>query len=1056
MLHGTVRLFINTLGALMVGLLLLSVATVWRLSQGPVALDFLTPYIEDALAARDGTYAVKLDATVLTWVGGDRALDVRALGVKVIDADGGLIAAVPEMSFSLAVRPLFQGVVAPRRIELIGLSLHLIRATDGRISIGIDNAENKDAVAASRSGLIVAALFQELASPPDLTRPTGYLSRLKVARASVTVEDLRFGATWRAREANLEARRNRDGIEIEGGLHIEFDEETAAVSLLGNYRTQGRELSLSTTFVDVRPKNFARIVPAAADLAAVDVGLTGVVRATGSLDDGVREVNFNLVGREGEITTPDPIANRYKIAGLLLHGRLADGFTRLELDTAELDFGGPKLLVSGLVEGLGGAMTAKFDGRVQAMPVDDLPDYWPKTLAPEVRDWIKANLSRGVVPEVRAQLGVATNALGQLTHVSIGGGGPLEGFTVKYIHGMTPVTGARGKIAFDDNSVTITVDDGRVLGLRIKAGKLGFVDLDKYEQIADFDLTIVGPFKDSLQLVDQKPLGFASQLGIKAAEASGDAETRLKLRFPLLKALSFKHVKVETKSKLTKVAIPPVLLDLPITEGDFDLAVDAKGMDVTGRAALGAVPMDLAWRENFIDGPFRSRYRLRGALNDEGRAKLGLDMPPFTPAFMKGPAASDVTVTVQADGKGEIEAKADLTETALALPGFGWKKPVGRAAAADVSARFGPKGIREVSRFAVTGQDNLSVQGKVAFASEGGALRQVDFTRARFGRTDVEGSVNARPDGPYEISVRGDGFDAASIIEGDPDEKKQPRGRDKKKSDLPAMTIAAGVKRVWVSKDGLVENVTASLQRDRENWTHMNVNATVADNKALRVSLRSEAKGRSFQVSTADAGAMLKAFDMFDNMRGGVLELSGAIDDSKPDQPMTGKAIVSDYRVVNAPLLARLLTVAALTGVLDLLTGEGVSFANLEAPFVMSDGRLFVQDARAYGPALGITAKGVVDLDAEKIDMEGTVVPAYAINSVLGNIPLLGRIFTGDKGSGILAFNYVMRGPRADPDTRVNPLSVLTPGFLRGLFGIFGDSPPTTPEEARKQDDKKR
>ncbi|MBT3307021.1 MAG: hypothetical protein HN377_11135, partial [Alphaproteobacteria bacterium] len=70
-----------------------------------------------------------------------------------------------------------------------------------------------------------------------------------------------------------------------------------------------------------------------------------------------------------------------------------------------------------------------------------------------------------------------------------------------------------------------------------------------------------------------------------------------------------------------------------------------------------------------------------------------------------------------------------------------------------------------------------------------------------------------------------------------------------------------------------------------------------------------------------------------------------------------------------------------------------------------------------------------------------TVVPAYAINSALGHIPVLGEIFTGgEKGSGVFAVNYSMSGPTDDPKININPLSALTPGIFRNVFDIFGQA----------------
>jgi len=104
-----------------------------------------------------------------------------------------------------------------------------------------------------------------------------------------------------------------------------------------------------------------------------------------------------------------------------------------------------------------------------------------------------------------------------------------------------------------------------------------------------------------------------------------------------------------------------------------------------------------------------------------------------------------------------------------------------------------------------------------------------------------------------------------------------------------------------------------------------------------------------------------------------------------------------------------------------------------------------VKEARASGTSLGFTANGKVFRHADVVNLEGTVIPAYALNSAFGHIPLLGNLFTGgEKGGGVFAATYSMTGPIEEPVVSVNPLSALAPGFLRNVFGIFGkaDDPP--------------
>ena len=157
-------------------------------------------------------------------------------------------------------------------------------------------------------------------------------------------------------------------------------------------------------------------------------------------------------------------------------------------------------------------------------------------------------------------------------------------------------------------------------------------------------------------------------------------------------------------------------------------------------------------------------------------------------------------------------------------------------------------------------------------------------------------------------------------------------------------------------------------------------------------------------------------------------------DDAAPDRPLEGTARITDFRLIRTPFLVRLLSIATLTGFIDVLTGEGFLFNLFESKFVKTAGILTARDGRAAGPSLGFTGDGWIDLDHSRIDMQGSIVPAYLLNNLIGNIPLIGNLLLGGKGQGIFAVLYHATGALGEPDLAVNPLSMLTPGFLRRLF----------------------
>ncbi len=68
--------------------------------EGPIHLRSLSSYVEQALIRTDQPYRIAIDDTVLTWAGWDRALDVRAMDLRVSDLEGREVANLPEVSIT--------------------------------------------------------------------------------------------------------------------------------------------------------------------------------------------------------------------------------------------------------------------------------------------------------------------------------------------------------------------------------------------------------------------------------------------------------------------------------------------------------------------------------------------------------------------------------------------------------------------------------------------------------------------------------------------------------------------------------------------------------------------------------------------------------------------------------------------------------------------------------------------------------------------------------------------------------------------------------------------
>jgi uncharacterized protein YhdP len=1039
--HGSVKRVLHLIEALLISAVVAAALGAWRLNQGPVDVDFVNPYIQEALSAGDGSFRVEVEHTKLAWAGWRRPLDLRATGVRVVTGDKGEVAAVPELSLSLSGQALAQGRIAPRSIEVYRARLRLFRDADGKVHWGMGSGEDAAPEPGSQPAEddVVGRLVRQL-TQPDPAGPLGPLVRVRLKDSELVVEDAVLGVNWVARDAGVLLQRSDDGASAELRLTVDAGGELTDVTARVSHRLMENDLKGELTFDNLRPEVFARISPELRPLAALELPLGGVVRGRFDLERGFRGASFEISGGAGMLRLPDPVDTDYPVATLHLRGEVAEQMRRVTIQDVFVDLGGPTATASALIDReADGTLVVKARAGADNVPTDDLPHYWPQTVGPKPRKWVVGNLTDGMVDHAEVAVSLRRSADGKITVDAVDGEILPRGVTVSYLRPMPPVRNTSARVRFDRTSFHIAPTAGELMGLRLTGGMVALTALDTNDEMASIDLKIEGPLPDALTALDSQPLGYTSKLGISPKNAKGQSATSLHLAFPLISWLRLDDVDVLATSELQDVALPKVLMGLDLSRGDLKLVVNAQGMDVTGPVRLGSIGAQLTWHEAFTaKADIRSRYRLQGTVDDAQRKELGLDVVPFIAPWLSGPVKADVDVAMKGAGTGTIAAKLDLGDAAMELPGLGWRKPAGAAGKGQVELRLARERLADIPRFRVDARD-LSTEGSVAFAD--GKARTIKFNHLRYGRTDIAGNLTLRGDAGLDITMHGPAFDARMAMAEDAAEARPVvRGRGAEPArEPPPMTVTAKLDKLWLGDKAALEHVDLALERDGTDWRSARLEARLDGGKAMALSLQPSSEGRRrLSVTSDDAGAVFRAMDVFDNMRGGKLSLHGIVQGSGRNQVIDGKAEVANYKVVNAPALAQLLSVAALTGIADVMQGEGLKFNTLEAPFRLRDGLLRVDDAIAAGVELGLTARGEVDLRHDRLALEGTIVPVYAVNSMLGNLPVIGQLLTDSKGGGIFAATFTIKGPGSAPEVLVNPLAALTPGILRRFFDIFG------------------
>ncbi len=1029
------------LGAPVAALILLCGFGLWRLTQGPIDLVALTPLIQQLVDRSTGGAQVAISRARLGIDRRTRQLDLRLEGVRVADAGGEPFATFPDISAGFSLGSLLQGKLAPTRLLIEHPLLHLVRDEAGAVHLRFGEPD-------SRAPSLGPDILDQLAGPPNPDRPFGLMRRIAVRNAAVIYDDRRTSRRWQADRVDAALERSPQGLAGDVSLALPFGSHQPEFHASFRYTSVERAVDLSIQIGAVEPATLASLSPELAPLAMADFPVSGTLTT-----------RLNLGGLTNEGVRVDLYLGKGSIRSELLpegHVTLQQGTIRavyapeigeLRLAKLNLDLGGGSALnVDGTIDGVTPAMIAGTEpppssipgklGIVLAnVPVAKFESLWPRSLSRGGRRWVLANVHDGVLDEAAVQLGLAVGPAARSAEVvSAHGTMRYRDATISYFEGLSPARKVSGTATLDDKRLVFTPSGGSVKSVQVTGGALQITELGAPVEWLTVDLSLAGPIQDVLETIDAKPLRYAHDVGVDPAQVAGRTEANLHFKLPLLKDLKLDQVQYAVKASLSRAAIAGVAMNRNLTDGNFALEITRPGAHLRGTSRFDGVPLGIDANLFFkpIEG-VRARYRVALTVDDEQRRRLAFD---FLPGRVGGPVGIDITYSTLDPTHAEAEASLDLRSASLSVAEAGWKKVPGAPAPAKLVLDLQNEQITRLRDIEVKAA-GLDGRFAVALEPETGRIDRVDVQRLVIADDDVSGSVMRRREGGWHVDLRGPILDLSHWINDRHDSAQQSSVTD------GPLRIDAHFGRLVAGPRREVRDVAARLLREGADWRTAQIEARFPNGRRLSLHSGAQAGGRNLTFRSDDLGAALSLLDITDNIVGGHVTITGQTADKAGKQVVVGQIEGADYTLVHAPVIARLLSLPSFSGAGGMLAGSGIPFSTLRGDFAYGEDRLVIEKLVAYGGAIGVTANGVADLGRDRLDLQGTIVPAYALNSILGIVPVIGPLLLGGEGQGLFAANYRVTGSAADPQVSVNPLSAFAPGFLRRIFQPnFGLPPP--------------
>lgn len=665
---------------------------------------------------------------------------------------------------------------------------------------------------------------------------------------------------------------------------------------------------------------------------------------------------------------------------------------------------------------------------------DDLKRLWPSIFAPDVREWFTQYVIDGSVhsADMRFNFPVGTiSTNGEKRRIPDGAMSidlvgsevelqPFEGLPQFEVAGESRVTVRDNQFTMAFERATITDPSGNV-----NIANAAFLNQDTSADAQVFEISgdISGTVPTLVRIANREPLNllkdfqFGFDLDTLAGDVGGDVETTVIATIAVDDTGRMVGTDYALNGVVSGLHSRNPIEGLNVADANLSFTASQEGFRVVGAGKVQDVALDLQATKGRETDP---EILVATTVSVADAQRFGVDLSEF----MSG----QVRLVAKPMQDGSFQIAADLAEAALTLRDIGVSKARGVAGTLNAVIRAEGDHVHVPEVDLAFG--DVRLRGGLSVTTAG-ALESASFSTFQISPGDNTRVSMAPIEGGFSLSVEGEQLDIKPVLkrffnlEGD-----SSAGAS---NDLQNQTFNVRVKldRALGYFGTAAYNLVLDLSVRGDELRRVNMTAQLGGDRTVSATTNPLATGRVISYASNDVGAILRFVGVYPRLVGGEGSLVMRYD--VPSRTDHGELLLRNFAIVDEGNVAQI--VGGHSDSRQMISrSNALSFEFGRAQFTRTAERIEVLEAALHGDSVGGTIRGNILTRAGQYDLAGTYVPLFGLNNVFQQLPILGPIFGGRDGEGLLGVTFAIRGPLAQPDILVNPVSILAPGVFRSLF----------------------
>ena len=377
------------------------------------------------------------------------------------------------------------------------------------------------------------------------------------------------------------------------------------------------------------------------------------------------------------------------------------------------------------------------------------------------------------------------------------------------------------------------------------------------------------------------------------------------------------------------------------------------------------------------------------------------------------------------DQKYSFNTDLEINDTPIKIDFINYKKNKNLNSQLKINGNYNKKFGLDFKKISLLSKNNSLIVNDLKIDRNNKLVKVDKIVLDYFDNDDLKNkfTINRTKNNNYELK--------GSFLNADPIITRLLESKDDQQLNIfkENIKISLNVSDVYLDNNNVIKNLKGKLQIKDNTVDQADISALFDNNNNISFSINTKDDEKITTLFSSKAKPLVKRYKFikgFEDSDEGYLDFYS----SKKNGISKSKLIIDNFKVKEIPALAKILSLASLQGIADLLTGEGIRFTDFEMNFTNKGKLMTIDELYAIGPAISILIEGYVEED-NLISLRGTLVPATTINRSIASIPLIGDLLVGKKvGEGVFGVSFKVKGPPKKLETTVNPIKTLTPRFI--------------------------